>query len=331
MGENEPPEVPATALGPGRPLSIDITDGLRAQLEVIAQLNDRSVTEEIRLALESWIETSKSDPKVLQRAETVRTAIEREAQTKAERHRGHLRDERRGTQVGSRLTQDRRSCELGRLSRGSKATHSLPGRSPSFPTLLVRCGMYGNRTGSRPLASRRTVMVGGIVIPTAGEEPLEERDFADVGTTRAPSAAGSRLLTSRRSASASTSMRKGCFNNGRSTRGRHSCGGCTFRRFGSARPSSAMPSLSVCLTEQATRRTCPSSWRLEWWSSARTMESRRATATFGKMRCLRLPSFLRTRSRRQTTVIGDWRRGRLPNAGAIRHRPTRSGDARSGV
>ncbi len=82
MSESETPEVPATAIGPVRPLSIRITDGLRAQLEVIAQLNDRSVTEEIRLALESWIETSKSDPKVLQRAETVRAESEREAQTR---------------------------------------------------------------------------------------------------------------------------------------------------------------------------------------------------------------------------------------------------------
>lgn len=82
MSENNPPEVPATALGPIRPLSVRITDGLRAQLEVIAQLNDRSVTEEIRLALESWIVTSKSDPKVLQRAESVRAEIEREAKTK---------------------------------------------------------------------------------------------------------------------------------------------------------------------------------------------------------------------------------------------------------
>ncbi len=82
MSENEPPDVPATALGPIRPLSVRITDGLRAQLEVIAQLNDRSVTEEIRLALEAWVETSKSDPKVLQRAETVRAEIEREAKTK---------------------------------------------------------------------------------------------------------------------------------------------------------------------------------------------------------------------------------------------------------
>lgn len=82
MGENQPAQVPTTALGPVRPLSIRISDGLRAQLDVIAQLNDRTVTEEIRLALEAWVETSKSDPKVLQRAETVRAEIEREAKTK---------------------------------------------------------------------------------------------------------------------------------------------------------------------------------------------------------------------------------------------------------
>ncbi|GAB2513191.1 MULTISPECIES: hypothetical protein [Microbacteriaceae] len=82
MSENQPAEVPMSALGPTRPLSVRITDGLRAQLEVIAQLNDRSVTEEIRIALEAWVETSKSDPKVLARAETVRAEIEREAKTK---------------------------------------------------------------------------------------------------------------------------------------------------------------------------------------------------------------------------------------------------------
>jgi len=65
-----------------RTLAVRITDDLRAQLDVIAQLNDRSVTEEIRLALETWIVTSKSDPKVLARAETVRAEIEREAKTK---------------------------------------------------------------------------------------------------------------------------------------------------------------------------------------------------------------------------------------------------------
>ena len=81
MAESEP-EVPASALGPVRTLAVPVTDGLRGQLDVIAQLNDRIVTEEIGLALEAWVKTSESDPKVLERAETVRAEIEREAQTK---------------------------------------------------------------------------------------------------------------------------------------------------------------------------------------------------------------------------------------------------------
>ena len=36
-----------------------ITDELQAQLDVAAQLNDRSVSEEIRRSLEDWIERSK--------------------------------------------------------------------------------------------------------------------------------------------------------------------------------------------------------------------------------------------------------------------------------
>ena len=82
MSENTPAEVPASALGPMRTLAVRITDGLRAQLDVLAQLNDRTVTEEIRLALEAWVESSKTDPKVLERAEAVRAEIEREAKTK---------------------------------------------------------------------------------------------------------------------------------------------------------------------------------------------------------------------------------------------------------
>jgi predicted transcriptional regulator len=81
MSETNPAAGYAAA-GPTRTLSVRITDDLRAQLDVIAQLNDRSVTEEIRIALEAWVETSKSDPKVLERAETVRAEIEREAETK---------------------------------------------------------------------------------------------------------------------------------------------------------------------------------------------------------------------------------------------------------
>jgi predicted DNA-binding protein len=65
-----------------RPLSVRMTEDTRAQLDIIAQLNERSVTEEVREALEHWIERSKSDEKVLARAAQVKAEIEREAATK---------------------------------------------------------------------------------------------------------------------------------------------------------------------------------------------------------------------------------------------------------
>ncbi|MCG7427053.1 hypothetical protein MHY20_05405 [Helcobacillus sp. ACRRO] len=40
------------------------------------------MTEETRIALEYWVEKSKTDPVVLERAEQVRDKIEREAETK---------------------------------------------------------------------------------------------------------------------------------------------------------------------------------------------------------------------------------------------------------
>ncbi|PZR03572.1 MAG: hypothetical protein DI536_35810 [Archangium gephyra] len=74
--------LPGTDYDPGdaiRPLSVRMTEKARLQLEILADLNERSVTEETRIALEAWIEKSKSDPKVLERAEQVRAKIEREA------------------------------------------------------------------------------------------------------------------------------------------------------------------------------------------------------------------------------------------------------------
>ncbi len=68
--------------GPTRPIPVRTTEELRAQLDILAQLNDRTLTEEIRAALEGWLVTSKADPRVLERAETVRAEIDREAKTK---------------------------------------------------------------------------------------------------------------------------------------------------------------------------------------------------------------------------------------------------------
>lgn len=146
MSENELPEVPATALGPIRPLSVRITDGLRAQLEVIAQLNDRSVTEEIRLALEAWVETSKSDPKVLQRAETVRAEIEREARPSRVRSRPSSEAHRPAADAPpSRLPPDQRRAS------GIEHRHALPGVSaPTHPPSLLPRGLSENQPSSRP-------------------------------------------------------------------------------------------------------------------------------------------------------------------------------------
>lgn len=65
-----------------RVLSVRMDDDTRAQLEVLAQLNNRSMTEETRIALEQWVERSKTDPAIKERADTVRAEIEREAEVK---------------------------------------------------------------------------------------------------------------------------------------------------------------------------------------------------------------------------------------------------------
>lgn len=76
------PSANGLGYGPVKPLAVRLNESTRAQLDIIAQLNDRTVTDEVRLAIESWIEKTKSDPSVQQRAQNVRDDIEREAATK---------------------------------------------------------------------------------------------------------------------------------------------------------------------------------------------------------------------------------------------------------
>jgi hypothetical protein len=85
MSESEAPPVPSAnnlGYGPVKPLAVRLNESTRTQLDIIAQLNDRTVTDEIRLAIESWIDKTKSDPSVQRRAEEVRADIERQAATK---------------------------------------------------------------------------------------------------------------------------------------------------------------------------------------------------------------------------------------------------------
>ena len=82
---SDPTTPPGTGYSPGeaiRPLSVRMTETSRVQLEILADLNGRSVTEETRLALEAWIEKSKTDPKLLERAQQARDKAEREAATR---------------------------------------------------------------------------------------------------------------------------------------------------------------------------------------------------------------------------------------------------------
>jgi predicted transcriptional regulator len=71
-----------TAGGQIKTLAVRMSEDLRMQLDIIARLTGRSTTEEIRLALEHWIDRTKSDPAVLRKAEAVRAEIEREAQSR---------------------------------------------------------------------------------------------------------------------------------------------------------------------------------------------------------------------------------------------------------
>ena len=63
-------------------LAIRLDDDLHAQLSVLAQLRQSTITDEIRLALEGHLEASKSDPELKNRAQAVLDDIERDAKAR---------------------------------------------------------------------------------------------------------------------------------------------------------------------------------------------------------------------------------------------------------
>ena len=60
-------------------LAIRLDDDLHAQLSVIAQLEELTVTDAIRQAIEQWIERRKSAPELTARAQSLLDEIERDA------------------------------------------------------------------------------------------------------------------------------------------------------------------------------------------------------------------------------------------------------------
>lgn len=109
MSENTPAAGNAVP-SPVRTLAVRITDDLRAQLDVIAQLNGHSVSEEIRLTLEAYATSALSDPKLVERAEAMRSSLERDVASKQsaiEREAQAKRDAIAtilGPQVGTKTT-----------------------------------------------------------------------------------------------------------------------------------------------------------------------------------------------------------------------------------
>jgi predicted transcriptional regulator len=63
-------------------LAIRLENELHAQLSVLAQLRQSTITDEIRLALENHLEASKSDPELKNRAQAVLDDIGRDAKAR---------------------------------------------------------------------------------------------------------------------------------------------------------------------------------------------------------------------------------------------------------
>ena len=63
-------------------LAIRLDDELHAQLSVLAQLRESTITDEIRMALESHLESMKASPELSGRAKAVLDEIERDSQAR---------------------------------------------------------------------------------------------------------------------------------------------------------------------------------------------------------------------------------------------------------
>jgi hypothetical protein len=63
-------------------LAIRLEEDQHAQLGMIAQLEELTVTDAIRQAIEQWIETRRSNPQLQARAEAVLADIDRDAATR---------------------------------------------------------------------------------------------------------------------------------------------------------------------------------------------------------------------------------------------------------
>jgi len=91
-------------------LAIRLEEEQHAQLGMIAQLGELTVTDAIRQAIDQWIESKRNNPELQARAEAVLESIEREAATRrgaiaallGDEASGHLRPVRAATKATGR-------------------------------------------------------------------------------------------------------------------------------------------------------------------------------------------------------------------------------------
>ena len=71
-------------------LAIRVEETLHAQLRIIAQLRETTITDEIRQAIETRIASAQDDPEIITRARQARDGLEREAATRSAAIAGFL-------------------------------------------------------------------------------------------------------------------------------------------------------------------------------------------------------------------------------------------------
>ena len=107
-----------------RTLAVRLEVTQHAQLAMIAQLEQLTITEAIRQAIDQWIEVRRGNPELLKRAEAVLQDIEREAASR----KGALSSLLGGSQTAT-VTTDQSGSETPTGERTPKAKGVNPPRS----------------------------------------------------------------------------------------------------------------------------------------------------------------------------------------------------------
>jgi predicted DNA-binding protein len=97
-------------------LGVRLEEDLHARLSFIAQLTGSSLTEEIRRAIETRVQSAQDDPELVARAEAVRAEIDREAQARQQAISGFF----------GQVAVSGAASESGSRRRASKSTPAKP-------------------------------------------------------------------------------------------------------------------------------------------------------------------------------------------------------------